>query len=271
MFVVTIFVAVRAARFAAFVCEKDVLSRMKLPRGIPATVSMLVRDCVIALGVILALAGAGVQWSQIVLVASAIGVGIGFGLQQLVASFIAGLILIFERPIRVGDFVEVGVPSLGRVVGMLSRIGLRSSTIVIDDGSDLICPNNRLIGDHLLNWTLSNQFRRVELEVGVARASDPDTVLATLKRAARDHPEVIQKPEPTAMFKGFGESSLIFILRFFAPYRTWMQLSSEVGVRVHKELRDAGIEVALPQRDIRITDEKLADPSAMRTALSGDQ
>ncbi len=271
LFVVTIVVSVRAARFASFVCEKDVLSRLKLPRGIPATVSMLVRDCVIALGVILALAGAGVQWSQIVLIASAIGVGIGFGLQQLVASFIAGLILIFERPIRVGDYVEVGVPSIGRVVGVLSRIGLRSSTIVIEDGSDLICPNNRLIGEHLLNWTLSNQLKRVELEVGVARASDPDTVLRVLKRAAYDHPEVISKPEPTAMFKGFGESSLIFLLRFFAPYRTWMRLNSEVGVRVHKELRDAGIEIALPQCDIRIADAQVAIPTVTRTSLSGDQ
>ncbi len=265
LFMVTIGVSVWAARFVAFVCEKDILSRLKLPRGIPATVSMLVRDCIVALGFIVALAGAGVRWSQIVLVASAIGVGIGFGLQQLVASFFAGLILIFERPIRLGDVVE-----LGKYVGVVSRIGLRSSTIRVDNGSDVICPNSRIISEDLVNWTLSNQLRQVEVEVRVVRESDPETVLAVLKRAAGGHTGALHKPDPVALFKGFGESSLIFVLRFFASIDAWAAMNSEVGIRINKELREAGIEIALPERGIRITGENIADPTATKAVLSAE-
>ena len=249
-FVLTICISVGIARFGAFVAEKDILSRMKLPQGIPATGAMLVRDCIIAFGFILALGGAGVQWSQIVLVAGAIGVGVGFGLQQLVSSFFAGLILIFERPMRVGDTIVVG-----KMEGVVSRIGLRSSTILAIDGSEVICPNSRLISEDLINWTLSNQLRRVEVKVGVPHGTDPDVVLAVLKKVASDHPLVLQKPEPMPIFTGFGESSLTFALRFFALQGKWIQLSSEVCVQINNSLREKGIEIALPQRDIRITRE----------------
>ena len=248
LFVITICVSFWAARFAAFIAEKDILSRMKLAKGIPATVSMLVRDFVLALGFILALAGAGVKWSQIALIAGAVGVGIGLGLQQLVASFIAGLILIFERPIRVGDVVEVN-----KVEGTVSRIGMRSSTIEAVNGSELICPNNRLISEDFINWTLSHQLRRVEVPVSVVHGSDSEMVLDILKKVALDHPEVLRKPEPVALFRSFGESSLNFELHFFTQQSRWIVLNSEVGVLMKKALREAGIELALPRRDINIT------------------
>ncbi|NWG75429.1 MAG: mechanosensitive ion channel [Rubrivivax sp.] len=247
-FLATIAISVWASRFISFIAEKDILSRMKLPQGIDATVSMLVRDCILAFGFILALAGAGVQWSQIVLVASAIGVGIGLGLQQLVASFIAGLILIFERQIRVGDTVEIG-----KMAGVVTRIGMRSSTIQAFDGSEIVCPNSRLISEDLLNWTLSNRFRRVEVQVGVGHGADPHVVLSILKRVADGHPRVLQKPKPAVIFKGFGESSLNFALLFFALTGDWVEVNSEVGIRINNALREKGIEIALPQRDIRIT------------------
>lgn len=250
LFVVTICISFWLAWFAAFVAEKDILSRMKLPQGIPATVSMLVRDIIIALGFILALAGAGVQWSQIALVAGAIGVGIGFGLQQLVASFIAGLILIFERPIRIGDTIEIG-----KMEGVVSHIGLRSSTIRVVDGSELICPNSRLISEDLINWTLSNQIRRTEVQVGIPHGADPDVVLAVLKKVAGDHPLVLSHPEPHPLFKGFGESSLMFALRFFTLQGSWVNVSSDICIRINNALREKGIHIALPRRDIRITGE----------------
>lgn len=249
-FAATIFVSVWAARLTAFVAEKDILSRMKLPQGIPSTISMLVRDSVLAFGIILALAGAGVQWSQIVLVASAIGVGVGLGLQGLVSSFIAGLILIVERQLRVGDTVAIA-----NVDGVVSRIGMRSSTIQAFDRSEVICPNNRLISEDLINWTLSNQRRRIEMEFGVPHGADPDVVLAVLKRVAGDHPRVLQNPNLTALFKGFGESSLTFALRFFTLQNGWTEVRSEVGIQINNALREVGIEIALPQRDIRIMRE----------------
>ncbi len=255
LFLVTILLSYWVARVAAFVAEKDILSRMKLPQGVPETVSMLVRELIIGAGFVLALAGAGVQWSQVALVAGAIGLGIGFGLQQLAASFIAGLILIFERPIRLGDIVEIG-----NVVGVVSRIGLRSSTVAVFDGSELICPNNRLISEDLVNWTLSNQVRRVELQVEVARGSDPDVVLAVLKREACGHPGVLQNPEASVLFTGFGESSLTFVVRFYSPFGTWITLRSEIGIRINQALREEGIEIALPRREIRVEREPAAAP-----------
>jgi len=254
LFAVTIYASVWLARFAAFVAEKDILSKMKLPQGVAATASTLVRDSIIAFGFIVALAGAGVQWGQIALVAGAIGVGIGFGLQQLVASFVAGLILMIERPIRVGDTIEIE-----KIEGVVSRIGLRSSTIQVVDGSELICPNSRLISEDLINWTLSNQLRRVEVQVGVPHGVNPDDVLAILKKVAGEHPLVLQKPAPTPLFKGFGESSLMFILRFFTSQDIWVQVSSEVVTRINNALREKGIEIALPQRNIRITGESSPD------------
>jgi small-conductance mechanosensitive channel len=264
-FVITIWLSVVAARFVAFVFEKDILSRLKLPQGIPATASMLVRDSIIAFGFVMALAGAGVQWSQIVLVASAIGIGVGLGLQHLVSSFIAGLILIVERPIRVGDVIE-----LGNMTGTVTRIGLRSSTVQIPDGSEVICPNSNLISKELVNWTLSEQIRRVEVAVRVARGSDPDTVLAVLKRAAGEYPGVLQKPAPTALLRGFGESSLDFVLRFFTLYGNWERLSSEVGIQVNRAFREAGIEIPFPRRDIRIASEPKQTTSEATGAETGE-
>ena len=260
-FSATIWASFLAAKVTAFVAEKDILSRMKLPQGIPATVSVLVRDVIVAAGFVVALAGAGVKWSQVVLIASAIGVGIGFGLQQLVASFIAGVILMVERQIRVGDVVV-----LEGVEGTVTRIGLRSSTLKVVDGSELICPNSRLISGELTNWTLSDQLRRVEIQVGVALGTDPDRVLGLYERRCLRTPAVLQRPAPDILFKGFGESWLIFVLRFFTFQTGWVAVSSEVTARVNEALQDAGIEIATPRRDIRIETEPEQTP---RKALEG--
>jgi small-conductance mechanosensitive channel len=248
LFVATIWLAALAARFLSFMLEEDILTRVTLPQGIPASVSLLVRNSIIGLGLILALAGAGLQWSQIALVAGAIGVGIGLGLQNLVASFIAGLILIFERPIRVGDAVEIGTIS-----GVVTRIGLRSSSVRTYDGSEVICPNSNLISKELINWTLSSQVRRIELTVGTAYHSDPETVIQLLTNVARNTPGVLPQPEPGVLFRGFGESSLNFALRCFCSFNDYPTLSSEVGIRVNKALREAGIEIPFPQRSIQIS------------------
>ncbi len=250
LFLVTISMSIAAARVVGFIVAKDVFSRLKLPKGVPSTISMLVRDAIIAFGCILALAGAGVQWSQIALIASAIGIGVGLGLQHLVASFIAGVILILERPIRVGDAIEVG-----NMTGTVTRIGLRSSTIQIPTGSEVICPNSNLISKELINWTLSEQIRRVDVQVRAGYGTNPETVLAVLNKAASEYPGVVAKPEPVALFKGFGESALEFELRFFTSFGDSIPLSSAVGVQMEKALREAGIQIPFPQRDIRIMRE----------------
>ena len=257
VFFVTIWVSVLAARLIGSIVEEDVLPKMSLPQGVPPTISMLLRYGVIAFGVILALASAGVQWGQIALLAGAIGVGIGLGLQNLVASFIAGLVLIFERPIRVGDIIEVG-----KVFGVVTRIGIRSSTIETFDMSEVFCPNSSLISQDLVNWTLSNQVRRVEVRVSTAYGTDPKTVLAVLMDVAQKHPGVLKNPEPMAIFRSFGESSLEFALRFFCSFNDSLLMSSEVGIRINDAFREAGIVIPFPQRDIRVTSE--LKPASLR-------
>jgi potassium-dependent mechanosensitive channel len=262
LFAVTIWLAALIARFLGFLIEEEILIRLTLPPGIPASISMLLRYTIIGLGFVLALAGAGLQWSQIALVAGAIGVGIGLGLQNLVASFIAGLILIFERPIRVGDMVEIGTIS-----GTVTRIGLRSSSVKTYDGSEVICPNSNLISQQLINWTLSSQTRRVEVQVGAAYHSDPGTVLNILKTVAENYPGVLKDPQPVALFMGFGESSLNFVLRFFCSLDDFASLSSNIKVRINEAFREAGIEIPFPQRDIRIT----AEPSRSKDGTGRDE
>jgi small-conductance mechanosensitive channel len=258
LFIITIWLSAMAARFAGFLIEEDILTRVTLPQGVPATISMLVRYMVLGVGFVLALTGAGFEWGQIVLVAGAIGVGVGLGLQNLVSSFVAGLILIFERPIRVGDAVEVG-----NITGVVTRISLRSSRIQTYDGSEVICPNSNLISRDLVNWTLSSQIRRIEVQVGAAYGSNPETVIGILTTIARNHPGVLRTPEPVALFRGFGDSSLNFALRCFSSFTDWLALSSDLGIRINEAFREAGIEIPFPQRDIRITSE--ASPSANNT------
>src|SRR5262249_55019901 len=154
---------------------------------------------------------AGISLSRFTLLAGALGVGLGFGLQNIVSNFVAGLILLFERPIQVGDVVDVG-----SLVGAVARIGMRSSTVRTAEGAEVIVPNGDLIPKSSTTWTLSDRRRRVEIRVGVAYGTDPEKVIALLLEAAGDHPEALADPAPAAYFIGFGDSSLDFVLQVWA-------------------------------------------------------
>ena len=171
-FVATMYVAGKAASLWGFVLDEDVLPRLNLARGLPPTISRLSRYVILALGFLLAVGAAGVNMSQIALLASALSVGIGFGLQNVVNNFVSGLILIFERPIRIGDTVQ-----LGDLVGEVRKIGIRASTMRTAQGAEVILPNAELISNQVVNWTLSDFKRRIEIPVGVAYGSDPDHVM----------------------------------------------------------------------------------------------
>ncbi len=232
------------------------LVRLDLPRGVAGAVSLIVHYLVLALGFLLAMAAAGIEMSRFALLAGAFGVGIGFGLQNVVNNFVSGLILIFERPIQVGDTVEIG-----SVMGTIGRIGIRSSTVRTFDGADVIVPNADLISGQVINWTLSDRFRRGEIDVGVAYGTDPEEVLPLLIRAAAGHPRVLESPEPQALFLGFGASSLDFKLRFWSDnFDDFWQIRSDVVVEVNHLIREAGIEIPFPQRDLhlRSVDERAA-------------
>jgi small-conductance mechanosensitive channel len=235
-------------RLVRFVLELDVLPRLGLEPGVDGAISGLTRYVLVGTGILLSLAVLGIDASQIALVAGALGVGIGFGLQGIVANFIAGIVLMLERPVRLGDFVEVGP-----LVGSVDRIGLRSSTVRALDGAEVIVPNESLISREVINWTLSDRKRRVEVKVGVAYGSDPRQVLEILRGALEAHADVIQLDRARVLFEGFGESSLDFSVKFWAgSFEDSIRLKSEVGVAVHDALDAAGIEIPFPQRDVRV-------------------
>lgn len=248
IFVVTVWLSIKLSRFIRFILEEDVLPRIPLPRGVPNSISMLTNYTILAIGFLIALTAAGMEWSKFALLAGAFGVGIGFGLQNVVNNFISGLILIFERPIKVGDTIEVGA-----LKGTVKRIGIRSSTIRTFDGAEVIVPNGTIIQSEVTNWTLSDQLRRIEVNVGVAYGADPNQVLDILQKVARDHPVVLDSPPPMVLFRGFGESSLDFSLRVWtSDFKNWLTFSSEITLQVHNALKKAGIEIPFPQRDLHL-------------------
>jgi small-conductance mechanosensitive channel len=236
------------AAFVRFALDVEILPRLKLPRGVPFTISTTARYLILVTGALLAFSAAGINLSRVTLLAGALGVGLGFGLQNLVSNFVSGLILLFERPIQVGDYIDVG-----SLVGEVTRIGMRSSTILTAEGAEVVVPNADLISKSVVNWTLSDRRRRIEIRVGVAYGTDPERVIGLLLQAAADHPEALPTPAPAAYFVGFGDSSLDFILQVWvARYEQAMALQSAVRRAVHRVLRENGIEIPFPTRDLNV-------------------
>jgi potassium-dependent mechanosensitive channel len=191
---------------------------------------------------------AGVELNKFTVITGALGVGVGFGLQNIVNNFASGLILLFERPIRVDDTVEVN-----GLVGSVKRIGARSSTIQTFQGAEVIVPNSNLLSNHVINWTLSSPWRRVDIPVGVAYGSDLQQVMKLLVSVAEQNPKVMRDPVPMAFFLGFGDSALNFELRFWSARQdTWFELKSDVAIGISNALREAGIEIPFPQRDLHL-------------------
>jgi len=228
--------------------KKVVLPKLSLNRGVPYAISTITYYVLLLLVVSAALSAAGVQLNKFTVLTGALGVGLGFGLQNVVNNFVSGLILLFERPIHLGDTVEIG-----GLVGAVRRIGARSSTILTFQGAEVIVPNSNLLSNQVINWTLSSQWRRVDVPIRVAYRTDPERVLTLLVEVAEANPRVVRERPPTAYFLGFGDSALNFELRFWSAHQdTWFELQSEVVVAVARALQNAGIEIPFPQQDLHV-------------------
>ena len=224
IFVVVVWLTFKISQLLRFVLEADVLPHLDLPRGVPGAITRLSHYTIVVVGVMIAAVAAGLDFSRINLMVGALGVGIGFGLQNVVNNFVSGLILLFERPIRVGDKVQ-----LATLFGTVKNIGMRASVVRTFQGAEVIVPNANLISAEVVNWTLSDDRRRMELPAGVAYGTDPQVVIDILVGVANDHPEVLSDPEPAALFLGFGDSSLDFQLRAWT--RTdYVRVSSDLLV-----------------------------------------
>lgn len=246
-FAAGVYLALLTSRFIRFVLEEDVLPRLPLARGVPNTITMLLNYFVLGLGFMLALAAAGVDLTRLTIIAGAVGVGVGFGLQNIVNNFVSGLILAFERPVQVGDLIEAR-----GMVGRVTRIGIRSSTIRTGSGAEIIVPNANLVSNDVVNWTLSDRERKVELKVSVAYGNDPEKIVALLHDAVAKHERIAPNPIPLVTFDGFGDSALTFTVRCWGKTDDLLRTASDVAIAINAALTKAGIEIPYPQRDVRI-------------------
>jgi small-conductance mechanosensitive channel len=216
-------------------------------------IGVIVRYTVIFLGFIMAIASSGFDLNKISILAGGLGVGIGFGLQNLVANFIAGLILIFERPIVVGDTIESE-----QIEGEVKQIGIRSSKILTYDGAEVIIPNSNLINNKLSNWTLSNYSRRHLIIVRTSMKADPEKVLEILNRITRQHENVLATPEPFVLFDGQLEQSLQFKIYYWLISGIF-KTRGELNLQIYRELKEIGVELPIPVQEIRRSVEEESD------------
>jgi small-conductance mechanosensitive channel len=219
-----------------------------LERGGRISISRLIQYFIIFIGFLVTIMLLGLDLTKLTIILSALGVGIGFGLQGIVNNFISGLILLFEQPVRVGDRIEI-TDNWAEI----KKIGLRATTVRTFDESEVIIPNANLVSNEVTNWTLSNRQARIITPVGVVYGSDIPLVIGTLMACAEDHEMVAKSPPPQVLFRSFGESSLDFELRVWInDVNNRLLVSSELHQEIDRRFREANIEIAFPQRDLHL-------------------
>ena len=212
------------------------------------TATTLTNYLIVIAGAVLVSVTIGVEWSKLQWLVAALGVGIGFGLQEIVANFISGLIILFERPVRVGDLITVGDAS-----GRVERIRIRATTIRDFEQKQLLIPNKELITGRLLNWTLSDARTRILINVGIAYGSDVDRAMEILLELAREDARVLEEPPPGVVFDMFGDNSLNLGFRVFVgTLEDRLPVMTDMHREIHRRFAEAGITIAFPQRDLHM-------------------
>ncbi len=246
--IVVIAITFVGARNLPGVLEITVLKYLPLDAGARYAFSTICQYVASAIGVIVAFNYIGIDWGSLKWLVAALGVGIGFGLQEIIANFVSGIIILFERPVRIGDIVTVG-----NIDGVVSRIRIRATTITNWDRKEYLVPNKEFITGRVMNWTLSNAVNRVVITVGVAYGSNTEQARELLIKAAHDHPNILDDPAPVATFEGFGDNSLNCALRCFLPnLDNRLATITELHTAIDESFKRAGITIAFPQRDIHL-------------------
>ncbi len=239
-FLLAVWASFLVSRFLRFLLEEDVYHHFRLPPGVPYAISTMLHYAILLMGLVISLAALGIDLTKITILAGALSVGIGFGLQNVINNFVSGLILLFERPIKIGDVIEVS----GNV-GEVRRIGIRASVIRTSDGSEVIVPNGSLISSQVTNWTFSDQQRAVEVSVNVVGGADTQRVVELLKSVAAGHPDVAKQPAPQVYIVNFTAGAITFQLRVWTDRsREWAQLRSDLAVAVNDALAREKIAIA---------------------------
>jgi small-conductance mechanosensitive channel len=236
------------SRAVLSVLKDDVFPRRNLARGAQISMARLIHYGFVLVGFLFALAALGLDLTKVTIIGGALGVGIGFGLQQIVNNFICGIILLFERPISVGDYIE-----LEGQWAEIKEIGLRATIVQNFDRADLVIPNSILVTNQVINWTRSDRLARIKLPVGVAYGSDVPLVMKILQDCAAGNESVAKSPEPRVIFMGFGDSSLDFELRVhIQDIDNWFVTRTELYKEIERKFRESGVEIPFPQRDLHL-------------------
>ena len=252
---ITVLTYISAKNLPGFL-EVFVLNRSKIDRGTRYAIVNVLGYIIMGIGIFWAFHKLGMQWSQLQWIAAALSVGIGFGLQEIIANFISGLIILFERPVRVGDYVTIGDQS-----GTVNRIQIRATTLGDLDNREILIPNKSLITERVINWTLSNSVTRMIIRVGVAYGTDTDKARDLILNVVTTNDNVLESPRPQVFFLGFGDSSLDFEVRvFLKSFEDRYPVSHALHTEINKALNKAGISIPFPQRDLHIVS---APPGAL--------
>jgi small-conductance mechanosensitive channel len=236
-FVLVIWAAFLLSRLLRFVLDQEVFPHTSLRRGLPYAISRTLHIATITLGFVIALSTLGMEMTQLTILMSAFTIGVGFGLQNIFNNFVSGLIVLFERPVQVGDMIQ-----MDDAVGIVERIGIRASVMRAANGSEVIVPNGKLISDRVVNWTLSRHERVIDVPIAVTLQSDPRTVIATLENVARAHSAVLPEPPPQAIVTRLGPDWMGVELRVaIREVERWMLVRSELAVAAAAALREAQV------------------------------
>ncbi|MEI6561907.1 MAG: mechanosensitive ion channel domain-containing protein [Verrucomicrobiota bacterium] len=236
------------SRFIRFALEEDFYPRIKMERGLSYAVSTMLHYAVLLVGFYMAASAAGIDMTKFNILVGAFGVGLGFGLQNIINNFVSGVILLFERPVKVGDVVQMSDAS-----GVVDRIGIRASIIRTGSGSEIIVPNGKLISDQFTNWTLSNRRRGIDLPVSVPSSNDPCRIIELLTRIAAAHALVVSTPAPKVLLTDLGTDMMQFQLSAWTDHcEQWTQIRSDLAVAINAELLKEGISRTNPTSPVPV-------------------
>ena len=248
MFLVVIAVFAVTSRLLQRVLRVQIFSRLRIDEGIQYTLIRISHYAIMIIGAVVAFQFIGIDLTGLAIIVGFLSVGIGFGLQNITSNFVAGLILLFERPIKVGDRVMVGDQE-----GDVVEIKMRSTTIRTLNNIAVIVPNSEFVSSRLENWSYGDQKLRVDIDVGVSYGSDLETVMHSLREVAAEHPEVLKNPAPDVLHRGFGDSAWNMRLRVWLEHpRRHPEVHSDINCAIVRKFQQRGVEIPFPQRDLHV-------------------
>jgi small-conductance mechanosensitive channel len=248
MFLIVIAAFALASHLLQRVLRAQIFARMRIDEGIQYTLNRISHYLIMIIGAVVAFQFIGVDLTGLAIILGFLSVGIGFGLQNITSNFVAGLILLLERPIKVGDRVMVGDEE-----GDVTEIKMRSTTIRTLNNIAVIVPNSDFVSSKLENWSYGDQRVRLDIDVGVSYSSDLETVIHSLKEVAEEHAEVLKNPAPDVLHRGFGDSAWNMRLRVWIEHpRRHIQVRSDINCEIVRKFHQNGVEIPFPQRDLHV-------------------